>query len=68
MIAYYQAQKKQKQSELKLLLDSIRLNPSVTLEGDRFDFVLAVEIDRAFENAMKACYIGFESITEPLLT
>lgn len=67
VIAYYQAQKKQKQNGLKLFLQRIESNPSVTLEGDDFEFVL-VEINKAFENAMQSCYIDFESITEPLLT
>ena len=55
VIAYYQAQKKHKQSEMKILLDEIASTQPVTLHGDDFDSVL-VQIDNAFENAMHNCF------------
>lgn len=67
VIAYYQATKKQKQSETKALSDALEIMQPVQLDGDDFRSLLS-EIDNTFKNAIHETYLFPQCITKPLLT
>ena len=55
-----------RRKKLELLLNSIKSTPCIASNRVNFESVLG-QIDRAFEEVIRDCYLDFQAITEALL-